>query len=73
MTVGYIASTIPAKIVSASGITLFHVAMLETNDPLNWVSIAEMNNIIDPWINVQVNLLIPPVFPTAVQTGILGL
>ena len=73
MTVGYIAKTIPAKIVSASGTTLFHVAMLETGDPLQWVAIAQMNNLIDPWINAQINILIPPVLPSGVQSGILGL
>lgn len=69
MTVGYIASSIPAKVVSASGTTLFHIAMLEAGDPLQWVAIAEENNIFDPWINAQVNVLIPPVFPTGPQTG----
>ena len=63
MTVGYIASSIPAKIVSASGTTLFHVAMLETGDPLQWVSIAQMNSLFDPWVTNLVNLLIPPIFP----------
>lgn len=73
MTVGYIASTIPARIFRASGTTLFHVAMLQTGDPLQWVAIAELNNMIDPWINAQVDILIPPVLPTGIQTGILGL
>lgn len=73
MTVGYIASSIPAKIVSASDTTLFQIAMLETDDPLQWVAIAKMNNILDPWIIAQKNILIPPVFPTSIQTGILGL
>lgn len=73
MTVGYIASTIPARIFRASGTTLFHVAMLQTGDPLQWVAIAELNNMVDPWINAQVDILIPPVLPTGIQTGILGL
>lgn len=73
MTVGYIASSIPAKIVSASGTTLFQVAMLETGDALQWVAIAEINSLIDPWVTAQSNILIPPVFPTATQTGILGI
>lgn len=73
MTVGYIASTIPAKIFRASGTTLFHIAMLETGDPLQWVAIAQLNNLADPWINAQMNILIPPVFPSGSQTGILGL
>jgi hypothetical protein len=71
---GYIAATIPAKVVRASHTTLFHIAMLETNDPLQWVTIAELNGVLDPWImSGQVNVLIPPVLPTGEQSGILGL
>jgi hypothetical protein len=73
MTVGYIAATIPAQIVRASGTTLFHIAMQQDGDALQWVAIANLNGITDPWIDVQQNLLIPPVFPTGTQTGILGL
>lgn len=72
MTVGYIAATIPAQIVRASGTTLFHIAMQQTGDPLQWVAIANLNALIDPWIDTQANILIPPVFPTDAQTGILG-
>lgn len=68
---GYIASTIPAKIISASGTTLFHIAMLETGDALQWAAIAHINGLVDPWIDTQTNLLIPPVFPTGEQSGIL--
>lgn len=73
MTVGYIASTVPAQIVRVSGTTLFQVAMMQTGDPLQWVSIAELNGLIDPWIVAMEEILIPPVLPTGVQTGILGL
>ena len=72
-TVGYIAATIPAQVVRVSGITLFHVAMLQIGDPLQWVAIAELNNIVDPWLMGETDVLIPPVFPTGAQTGILGL
>lgn len=71
--VGYIASTIPAKIVRTSGTTLFHIAAMQTGDSLQWVAIASLNSLVDPWINGQVNILIPPVLPTGPQTGILGL
>jgi hypothetical protein len=71
--VSYIAATIPAKIVRISGTTLFHIAMLQSGDALQWVSVAELNNMIDPWINTQQNILIPPVFPSEPVTGILGL
>lgn len=70
---GYIASTIPAKIVrTSSHDTLFHIAMLQTGDALQWVSIAQLNNVIDPWIQGPTNVLIPPVFPTGPQSGISG-
>ena len=72
MTTGYIAATIPAKIVRISGATLFRIAMLETGDPLQWVAIARLNGLVDPWVTAQVDILIPPVLPSGVQTGILG-
>lgn len=70
--VGYIAATIPAQVLPSSGTTLFHIAMLQVGDPLQWVSIAELNNISDPWITALQNISIPPVFPTGPQTGLLG-
>jgi hypothetical protein len=73
MTVGYIAATIPAKVVHASGTTLFQIAMMETGDPLQWVALAHLNDLIDPWILGQTDILIPPVLPSGPQTGILGL
>lgn len=73
MTVGYIASTVPAKVDHVSGTTLFHVAMLEEGDALQWVAIAQLNGITDPWIDGQADIKIPPVFPGEPQTGILGL
>lgn len=74
MTVGYIAATIPAQVLRAqSGVTLFHIAMQQTGDALQWVAIAELNNIIDPWLNSPTDILIPPVFPPEPQTGIIGL
>lgn len=71
MTVGYIAQTIPAKVVRESGTTLFHVAMRETGDPLQWVAIAQLNGLVDPWIDGQADILIPPVLPSGTLTGIL--
>lgn len=69
----YIAATIPAAIVRVSGTTLFEVAMLQTGDPLQWVAIAQLNDLTDPWISALEEILIPPVLPTGTQTGILGL
>lgn len=73
MSTGYIAATVPAKVVHVSDTDLFEVAMRETGDPLQWVSIAALNGLTDPWIVGQVDLKIPPVFPQGDQTGILGL
>jgi len=47
--------------------------MLQTGDPLQWVAIAELNGLTDPWIVGQQTILIPPVLPPGAQTGILGL
>ena len=68
---GYVAATIPAQTVRVGYDTLFRLAMVQTGDPLQWVSIALLNQIIDPWVSGQNNILIPPVFPTGTQTGIL--
>lgn len=73
MTIGYVAETVPAKIVRASGTTLFEIAMRETGDAMQWPAIARLNGIVDPWLTAQVDLLIPPVFPNGEQSGILGL
>ncbi|MBR0693684.1 hypothetical protein [Bradyrhizobium lablabi] len=73
MTVGFIAATVPAKVVHASDTTLFRIAMQQTGDPLQWVAIARLNGITDPWIVGSQDILIPPVLPSGPQTGILGL
>lgn len=72
MSAGYIASTIPAKVLQVSGTTLFHVAMLQTGDALQWGAIAQLNGLVDPWIDAREEILIPPVFPSEPQTGIFG-
>jgi hypothetical protein len=71
-TVGYIAATIPAKVDRVSYTTLFHLAMLEFNDPLWWTAIAHLNGLLDPWVFGQTDVLIPPVLPTGTPNGILG-
>lgn len=66
--VGYIAATVPAKIDRVSGTTLFHVAMIEFNDALQWATLAQLNLLADPWIhNGQQNILIPPVLPAVLR------
>lgn len=73
MATEYIAQTIPAQQVQASGTTLFQIAMQYTGDALQWVALAELNGLTDPWITSQTEISIPPVLPTGPQTGILGL
>ena len=73
-TVPYVASTIPAKTVRVSGTTLFHVAMIEDGDALQWNAIAALNGLIDPWVTPETALEIPSVFPTyatGTETGLL--
>lgn len=71
--VGYIAQTVPAQVVNVSDTSLFRLAMIYAGDPLQWVAIAEMNDLSDPWIVGEQQIKIPPVFPNGVQSGILGL
>ena len=63
-TTPFIAATIPAKVARYSGTTLFHVAMLEEGDPLQWAAIAQLNHMVDPWVNALTDVEIPPVFPS---------
>ena len=73
-TAPYVAATIPAKTVRVSGTTLFHVAMLQDDDALQWAAVATLNGLIDPWINAETAVEIPPVFPTfasGTETGLL--
>jgi hypothetical protein len=64
MTAGFIASTIPAKIVRASGTTLFHIAMRETGDPLQWVALAELNGLTHDPGRATRTLVFPQAHPT---------
>jgi len=72
MAAEFIAATIPAKVLRVSSTNLFRIAMMETGDPLQWVAIAQLNGMTDPWIIAQETILIPPILPSGVQTGILG-
>lgn len=74
MATEYIGATIPAKVLRGqSGANLFTIAMQQTGDPLQWVAIAELNGLTDPWLFTPTDILIPPVFPSGPQSGILGL
>jgi hypothetical protein len=72
MAAEYIAATIPAKVLRVASTNLFRIAMQETGDPLQWVAIARLNSLTDPWIIAQQTILIPPILPSGAQTGILG-
>jgi len=72
-TVGYIAATVPAKVDRVSHTTLFHLAMIEFGEALQWTAIASINGLTDPWImNGRAELKIPPTLPNRPLTGILG-
>ncbi|WP_439398726.1 hypothetical protein ACRQ5Q_15190 [Bradyrhizobium sp. PMVTL-01] len=71
-TVGYIASTIPARIVRVASTTLFQIAQQYCGDALQWPAIAKLNGLVDPWIVGEAEIRIPPVLPDGTQTGILG-
>jgi hypothetical protein len=71
MATAFVAATVPAKTVRVSGTTLFHVAMLQDGDALEWNAIAQLNGLIDPWITPLTAVLIPPVFPTNDAGGLL--
>jgi hypothetical protein len=58
----YIGQALPAKIIHPRvPITLFEIAMEELGDALQWVRIAALNNLDDPWISsiIQGGLKIP--------------
>jgi hypothetical protein len=67
----FTAATVPPKIVRASNTTLFHIAMEQLGDALDWTQLATFNNIIDPWIFAMQEIEIPPVPSSATPTGIL--
>jgi hypothetical protein len=69
----YIAATIPARSIYVSGTSLFHIAEIQLGDAMRWVELAEMNQIVDPWIFGVRQILLPPVLSQQPLTGILGL
>jgi hypothetical protein len=68
--VEFVAETVPAEIVNVSFTTLFDVAVAQFGDPLQWVPIASINALVDPWI-AQAELKIPPILPTGTPSGVL--
>ena len=44
---------------------LFHVAAAYLNDSTQWIRIAQLNNLSDPWLQGVVTLRIPDLNPNA--------
>lgn len=55
----FVGQAFPAKIVRVSGTTLFHVAARELGDAQEWERIAILNDLVDPFIDAEVELKIP--------------
>lgn len=58
-TAGLVPLAIPAKIVRVSATTLFAVAARELGNALLWETIADLNGLVDPWIDQLIELRIP--------------
>jgi nucleoid-associated protein YgaU len=70
---GFVAAAAPTKIERVSNTTLYHLAAKHFGNALLWTAIAEANDMIDPWIWYQTDIIIPNVVPTSTPDGILGL
>jgi hypothetical protein len=51
--------------IEVAGGDLFHVAAAYLNDATQWVRIAQLNNLSDPWLAGVVTLRIPDLSPSA--------
>lgn len=51
--------------ITTSGSNLFRVAMEQLNDATQWIRIAQLNEIGDPWIDGVRVLQLPPTDPNA--------
>lgn len=51
--------------ITTSGSNLFRVAMEQLNDATQWIRIAQLNEISDPWIDGVRVLQLPPTDPNA--------
>lgn len=51
--------------IQVAGGNLFRIAATYLNDATQWVRIARLNAIRDPWLAGNVTLRIPPVNPNA--------
>ncbi len=55
--------------ITTIGGNLFAIAALELGSALQWINIARANNLIDPMLSGQIQLVIPP-FSPAFSDGI---
>jgi hypothetical protein len=55
--------------VLAQGINLFELAATELGDALQWINIARVNDILDPFVSNQATITIPDYSPVF-QDGI---
>jgi hypothetical protein len=53
------------QVVTVTGGNLFQLAAVYLNDATQWVRIAALNNILDPFLQGLVTLNIPDVDPSA--------
>lgn len=53
------------QVVTVSGGNLFQVAAQYLRDATQWVRIAQLNGISDPWLSGLVTLKLPPVDASA--------
>jgi hypothetical protein len=61
----------PLKTVTVAGGNLFRIALDQLGDATQWNRIAQLNDILDPFLSGIVTLTIPPVDPNA-GGGIFG-
>jgi hypothetical protein len=55
--------------ITVIGGNLFEIAASQLGDAMQWINIARANNISDPFLSGQKQILIPPLSP-ACQDGI---
>jgi nucleoid-associated protein YgaU len=53
------------QIIMVTGGTLFQIAAQYLGDATQWVRIAQLNDISDPWLSGLVTLTLPDVDPSA--------
>ena len=62
----------PLRVVRTIGGNLFRIALDELGDAEQWVRIANLNGLIDPWLSGSVTLKVPPRRQSANGNGALN-